>query len=59
VRYARCECLDYLIVFSEANLHLSAYVTYYDRALFIAGVTSPFESDVLISVWPPSRLPYR
>src|SRR5215467_15593398 len=30
---ARSECLDHLIVFSEANLRrvLSAYVTYYNR----------------------------
>jgi Integrase core domain len=33
VRSARSECLDHLIVFSEANLRLvlSAYVTYYNR----------------------------
>jgi hypothetical protein len=33
VRSARFECLDYLVVFSEANLRrvLSAYVTYYNR----------------------------
>ena len=33
VRSARSECLDHLIVFSEANLRrvLSAYVAYYNR----------------------------
>jgi putative transposase len=33
VRSARSECLDHLVVFSEANLRrvLSAYVTYYNR----------------------------
>jgi hypothetical protein len=33
VRSARSECLDHLIIFSEANLRrvLSAYVTYYNR----------------------------
>jgi transposase InsO family protein len=33
LRSARSECLDHLIVFSEANLRrvLSAYVTYYNR----------------------------
>src|SRR5215469_800551 len=33
VRSARSQCLDHLIIFSEANLRrvLSAYVTYYNR----------------------------
>jgi len=35
MRYARCECLDYLIVFSEANLRLSACVTYYKSGVVL------------------------